>query len=188
MFSFVFLIDLAVAALAWLDDETADAQPVAGLAVFGLLADMDDEFADQRNVQCRARVLFYLRRVPFRFSRAAATRRSVNQPLWGSRIFPSLSLALVLVPVFKLSGTFRLSSGRSCCSWTCWPSRLPWRRCHCWPVLIVLMLTLAALGELIFKIPSDLTGLPESFFLLGAFAIFFVVAGIWLARNLNPTS
>ena len=55
-----------------------------------------------------------------------------------------------------------------------------------WPVLIVLMLTLAALGELIFKIPSDLTGLPESFFLLGAFSIIFVGVGVWLARKFKP--
>jgi apolipoprotein N-acyltransferase len=38
LFSFVFLIDLAVAALAWLDEKVSPAQPVAGLAVFGLLA------------------------------------------------------------------------------------------------------------------------------------------------------
>ena len=44
------------------------------------------------------------------------------------------------------------------------------------PVLAVLLLTLAATGALIFKIPSDLTGLPTSFFLLGAFVVFFVVA------------
>ena len=36
------------------------------------------------------------------------------------------------------------------------------------PVLAVLVLTLAATGALIFKIPADLTGLPTSFFLLGA--------------------
>ncbi len=39
MFSFVFLVDLAVGALAWLDDDTANAQPVLGLAVFGLLTE-----------------------------------------------------------------------------------------------------------------------------------------------------
>ena len=55
-----------------------------------------------------------------------------------------------------------------------------------WPVLIVLVLTLAALGELIGKIPADLTGLPESFFLLGAFSIIFVGVGIWLARKFKP--
>ncbi|MGA2751170.1 MAG: DUF2339 domain-containing protein, partial [Verrucomicrobiota bacterium] len=54
------------------------------------------------------------------------------------------------------------------------------------PVLAVLVLTLAATGVLIFKIPADLTGLPASFFLLGAFAVFFAAAGVWLVRKLMP--
>ena len=56
------------------------------------------------------------------------------------------------------------------------------------PVLAVLLLTLAATGALIFKIPSDLTGLPvlPLFFLLGAFVVFFVVAGIWLVKKFKP--
>ena len=54
------------------------------------------------------------------------------------------------------------------------------------PVLAVLLLTLAATGALIFKIPADLTGLPTSFFLLGAFAVFFVAASVWLARKFKP--
>src|SRR5208337_5286249 len=32
----------------------------------------------------------------------------------------------------------------------------------------------------------DLTGLPTSFFLLGAFAVFFVVASVWLVRRFKP--
>ena len=44
-------------------------------------------------------------------------------------------------------------------------------------VLAVLLLTLVATGALIFKIPADLTGLPMPFFLLGAFAVFFVGGG-----------
>jgi hypothetical protein len=54
------------------------------------------------------------------------------------------------------------------------------------PVLAVLLLTLAAMGALIFKIPSDLTGLPVSFFLLGAFVVFFAAAGVWLVKKFKP--
>ena len=54
------------------------------------------------------------------------------------------------------------------------------------PVLAVLLLTLAATGALIFKIPADLTGLPMSFFVLAAFVVFFVCAGIWLVKNSGP--
>ena len=53
------------------------------------------------------------------------------------------------------------------------------------PVLAVLLLTLAATGALIFKIPADLTGLPTSFFLLGAFAVFFVAVSVWLVQEIQ---
>jgi uncharacterized membrane protein len=50
----------------------------------------------------------------------------------------------------------------------------------------VLLLTLVATGALIFKIPETLTGLPMPLFLIGAFAVFFVVVGVWLARKFKP--
>ena len=39
---------------------------------------------------------------------------------------------------------------------------------------------------MIFKIPETLTGLPTPLFLIGAFAVFFVVVGVWLARKFAP--
>ena len=97
--------------------------------------------------------------------RGAATRN------WANHIFPILALALVLVPVFKLAEV----------SFVVWPFillvdllaiALAVLTVTLLPVLAVLLLTLAATGALIFKIPSDLTGLPVSFFLLGAFVDF----------------
>jgi len=52
--------------------------------------------------------------------------------------------------------------------------------------LAVLVLTLAATGALIFKIPATLTGLPTPFFLIGVFSVFFVAVGVWLARKFKP--
>jgi uncharacterized membrane protein len=182
MFSFVFLVDLAVAALAWLDDATADAQPVFGLAVFGLLTEWT--MSSLTNGILNVALAFYFIFAVFHsvFPVLLQRRRSLNQPLWGSRVFPSLSLALVLLPIFQLTDV----------SFVVWPFvllvdvlaiGLAVATLSLWPVLIVLVLTLAALGELIGKIPADLTGLPESFFLLGAFSIVFVGVGIWLARK-----
>jgi uncharacterized membrane protein len=53
-------------------------------------------------------------------------------------------------------------------------------------VLAVMVLTLAATGALIFKIPADLTGLPLSFSMLGLFAVFFVAISAWAVRKLKP--
>jgi Predicted membrane protein (DUF2339) len=182
MFGFVFLIDLAVAALAWLDDKIANAQPVFGLAVFGLLTEWTT--GSLNSGMLNAALAFYFIFAMFHsiFPVLLQRRRSVTRPLWGSRVFPSLSLALVLLPIFQLTDV----------SFVVWPFvllvdvlaiGLAVATLSLWPVLIVLVLTLAALGELIFKIPTDLTGLPESFFLLGAFSIIFVGVGVWLARR-----
>src|SRR5439155_17332316 len=102
-------------------------------------------------------------------------------------LFPPIALALVLIPIFKLAAI----------SFVVWPFvllvdllaiALAVMLVSLWPVLVVLLLTLAATGALIFKIPSDLTGLPTSFFLLGAFAVFFVAASVWLVRKLKPAA
>jgi len=52
------------------------------------------------------------------------------------------------------------------------------------PILAVLLLTLLAMGAWLFRIPSELTGLPTALFLLGGFAIFFLVAAAWPCRRL----
>jgi uncharacterized membrane protein len=185
MFGFVFLIDLAIAALAWLDDEAANAQPVFGLAVFGLLTEWTVN--SLTSGMLNAALVFYLVFAVFHsiFPVLLQRRSSATKPLWGSRVFPSLSLALVLLPIFQLTDV----------SFVVWPFvllvdvlaiALAVATLSLWPVLIMLVLTLAALGELIGKIPADLTGLPESFFLLGAFAVLFVGVGAWLARKFKP--
>jgi uncharacterized membrane protein len=54
------------------------------------------------------------------------------------------------------------------------------------PVLLVLVLTLVALGGSLVRISSSLTGLPTDLCLLGGFSIFFIAAGSWAARRLTP--
>ena len=105
--------------------------------------------------------------------------------MWGSQIFPPLALVLVLIPIFHLTEI----------SFIVWPFvllvdvlaiGLAVLLASLLPVLVVMVLTLAATGALIFKIPVELTGLPTSFFLLGAFAIFFVAVSVWAVRKLKP--
>ena len=185
MFGFVFLIDLGIALLALLDDDAAPAQPVTGLAVFGLLAlwttrSLTDDLLNPA-------LVFYLVFAVMHsgFPAFLKHRRGVNTASWGSQIFPPLALILVLIPIFNLAQV----------SFIVWPFvflidllaiGLAVLTASLLPVFAVLLLTLAATGALIFKIPTDLTGLPTSFFLLGAFAIFFVVVGVWAARKFKP--
>ena len=185
MFGFVFLIDLAAIAITLLDQKTSAAQSVSGLAVFGLLALWTDKSLS--NGLLNAALAFYLifavlhSVLPTLLQR----RQGLTRQTWGSHLFPILALVLVLVPVFKLAEI----------SFIVWPFILlvdvlaivlAVLTATLLPILAVLLLTLAATGLLIFKIPADLTGLPESFFLLGAFALFFVAAGVWLVRKFKP--
>jgi len=47
-----------------------------------------------------------------------------------------------------------------------------------------LLLTFVVIGGWIFRIPIELRGLPTSLFLLGGFAIFFMVVAVWACRQL----
>ncbi len=189
LFSFVFLIDLAVTALAWLDKKTSAAQPVAGLAAFGLLAIWTTGFLT--NNLLNAALAFYFIFAVFHSALPAflQRRRGVTAGTTAqlNHFFPPLALLLVLVPIFKLEEL----------SFIVWPFvllvdllaiALAALTATLIPVLIVLLLTLAATGALIFKIPSDLTGLPASFYLLGAFAVFFIIASVWLVRKVKPNA
>ena len=187
LFSFVFLVDLVVAALGWLDEKISGAKAVAGLAVFGLLAFWTTQHLT--NELLNPALAFYLVFALFHSALPAwmQRRRGIKSgtAVQLNHFFPPLALLLVLVPIFKLEEL----------SFLVWPFILlvdllaivlAALTARLLPVLAVLLLTLAATGLLIFKIPSDLTGLPTSFFLLGAFAVFFVIASVWLARRFKP--
>jgi uncharacterized membrane protein len=187
LFSFVFLIDLVVATLAGLDEKIAAAQPIAGLAVFGLLAIWTTQHLT--NELLNAALAFYLLFALFhsalpvwRQHQRGTTAGTVTQL---NHVFPPVALLLVLVPIFKLQEL----------SFLVWPFILlvdllaivlAALTATLLPVLAVLLLTLAATGALIFKIPAELTGLSTSFYLLGAFAVFFVMVSVWLARKFKP--
>ena len=187
MFSFVFLIDLMVAGLAWLDEKTSDAQPPAGLAVFSLMAFWTLEHLT--NGLLNAALAFYFIFALFhsalpawlqcRHGKKFGTAGGLNH------LFPPLALVLVLMPIFQLQEL----------SFLVWPFvllvdllaiALAAMTATLLPVLAVLVLTLAATGALIFKIPEDFTGLPASFLLIGVFAVFFVLASICLVRKFKP--
>ena len=185
MFSFVFLIDLVVAALVLADETIVVAQSVAGLAVFGLLGFWTQRWLTNELLTAALVFYFVFAVVHSAWPVLLQRRRGVATEPWAGHIFPILALAMVLVPVFNLTEV----------SFIVWPFillvdllaiALAVITTTLLPVLAVLLLTLAATGVLIFKIPSDLIGLPVSFFLFGAFGVFFVAASVWLVKKFKP--
>ena len=185
MFSFVFLIDLCVAALVLLDEKVALAQPLAGLAVFGLLGLWTGDSLNKELLNAGLTFYLILAFLHSVFPVWRQRRRGAGATLWETQIFPPLALVLVLIPIFRLAEV----------SFAVWPVvllvdllaiGLAVLTASLLSVLAVLVLTLAATGALIFKIPETLAGLPTLLFLLGAFAMFFVAVGVWLARRFKP--
>src|SRR5204862_6933084 len=108
--------------------------------------------------------------------------RNITLPWW-CHAFPALALVLVLMPIFTLTELSILV----------WPFVLivdllalvlAVMAATLLPILAVLLLTLLAVGAWLFHIPSDLTGLATALFLLGGFAIFFLVAAASACRRL----
>src|SRR5580704_11895703 len=163
MFSFVFLVDLGVAALVLADETIAINQSIAGLAVFALLGFWTEGSLTDETLNAALAFYFLFALVHSALPTLLERRRGVTTQTWANHIFPVLALALVLVPVFTLAEVsiivwpFILLVDLLAIALAVWTEMLL-------PVLAVLLFTLAATGELIFKIPSDLSGLPVSFF------------------------
>lgn len=187
IFSFLMLIDLGVAAVVLLEDRLAPAQSLAGLGAFVILAAWTTKSLSNDLLNAALAFYFIFAVVHAVFPVWLQRIRGVKSSLWGAQLFPPLALVLVLIPIFKLAEP----------SFAVWPFvllvdllaiTLAALTASLLPVLGVLLLTLAATGSLISKVPADLTGLPTSFFLLGGFAAFFVVVSVWLVRKLKPAA
>ena len=185
LFSFVFLIDLCVAAFVMLYPKAAVAQPLAGLAVAGLLALWTGDSLTKETLNAGLTFYLVLAVLHSVFPVWLQRRRGVSGAAWQSQLFPPLALGLVLIPLFRLTEI----------SFAVWPVvllvdvlaiGLAVMMASMLSVLAVLVLTLVATGALIFKIPETLTGLPTPLFLIGAFAVFFVGVGVWLSRKFAP--
>jgi uncharacterized membrane protein len=185
IFGFVFLIDLAVTALSWLDEKAGHAQSLAGFAVFLLLGvwtshSLNLEFLNTGLALYLLFAIFHSVLPILRQRRLGlATSPGVAQ------LFPPIALLLVLIPIFRLTEL----------SFAVWPVvllidilaiGLAALTASLLPVLAVLLLTVAATGGLLFKIPASLDGLPLFLILLGAFSVFFVGIGLWLTRKFKP--
>jgi hypothetical protein len=185
IFGFVFIIALLIAALVLVENATAFAQPIAGLIVFLLLAQWTAGSLKNEFLNSALALYFIFAVLQSVFPIVLQRLRGTKSILLASQIFPSLALLLVLMPIFRFTEVSILV----------WPFvflvdvlaiALAVMTASLLAVVVTLVLTLAATAALVFKIPADMTGLPTSLFLIGAFAVFFMVVGVWLTRKFNP--
>jgi hypothetical protein len=181
---YLFLIDLGLIGLTLLTNRFAGIRVAAGIAAFLFLGIWTEAYLTNQNLIAALGCYFVFAilhsALPLVFQRFQKTAT----PRW-SHLFPVASLLLVLMPIFQFQGV----------SMFIWPFVLlidalaffvAIMAMSLAPVLLVLVLTMVALGGSLLDIPSSMTGLPTDLFLLGGFSIFFIVAGSWAARRLAP--
>ena len=186
LFSYVFLIDLGLLALALLNPRLAIFEALAGVAAFIFLGAWTGEYLTNALLQTALAFYFVFALLHSAAPLVLQRLRKIKLPWW-SHAFPALALLLVLMPIFKLTELSILV----------WPFVLfvdvlalvlAAVTATLLPILVVLVLTLVAMGAWLFRIPSELTGLPTALFLLGGFAVFFLVAATWACRKLMSST
>ena len=182
LFTFVFLADACILALALLDKRAAKLHLAAGVAVFALLALWTNERLQPELLTSALAFYFIFAVVHSAFPVVLARRDPDVAPTWWSQLFPPLALLLVLGPVLNATIV----------SYAIWPAILlidllaivlAWFSASLIALAAVLVLTLVAAGAWIFKIPAELTGLPSLLLVIGGFALLFFGAGLWFARK-----
>src|SRR5215813_2504761 len=182
LFSYLFVIDLGLLALTLTERRLAIIQVLAGLGAFIFLGAWTGKYLVIGHIYTA--LGFYFVFALFHAAVPIALQRlhKIEVPRW-THIFPALALLLVLIPIFRLTELSLLV----------WPFvfiidilaiGLAIATATLLPVIVVLVLTLVAVGALLLRIPTELTGLPTALLLLACFAIFFFVAVSWACRRL----
>jgi uncharacterized membrane protein len=182
LFTFIFLSDAFLLALAWLDERTARLHLAAGLAVFALLSIWTaDNLTDALIPWALAANLLFAA-LHTAFPLLLEKRRPEAAPSWWNQLFPPLALLLMLFPIYR-SETVSL---------LVWPAILlvdvvaigaAVVTASLAAVAAVLVLTLVGAGLCIFQVPADVVFEPSLLLVIGGFSVFFFFAGLWLARR-----
>jgi len=182
LFAYLFVIDLGLLALTLIERRLAIVQVLAGLAAFIFLGAWTGNYLTIGQVYPALGFYFIFALFHAAVPIALQRLRKIEVPRW-THIFPALALLLVLIPIFRLTELSLLV----------WPFvfvidvlaiGLAIATANLLPVIAVLVLTLVAVGALLFRIPTELTGLPTALLLLACFALFFFIAVGWACRRL----
>jgi Predicted membrane protein (DUF2339) len=182
LLSYIFLADIGLLAIAIVKEKLVALSTVTGLAVFIFLAIWTGWYLTTQNLY-PALAAFFVFALLHSLAPLLLHRFHKIDLAWWSHLFPALALVLILIPVFNLPEV----------SFVLWPLVfcvdliaifLAVVTGALLSILAVLLLTFVVIGAWMFRIPIELGGLPGSLFLLGAFAIFFVLAAIWASRQL----
>lgn len=182
LFGFVFLADVGFLIIAWLRSELRPAATGAGAGVFVLLAIWTVQFLTPELLNTALAFYLVFAALHAVFPLVLERLRPSTMPMWWIHLYPSLALGLILVPLFRIEA----------------PSLLVWpvvlmidllaivlavMTASLASVLIVFLLTVLGTAAWIFQLPAELPSVSGMLIVIGGFAIFFMLAGLFAARK-----
>ena len=186
LFTYLFVIDFGLLTLTLMEKRLVPVQAATGLAAFIFLGAWTGNYLTIDYLYTALAFYFVFTLFHAAAPLALQRLRKIDMPGW-SHAFPAFGLVLALIPMFQLTEVPLLI----------WPFvlivdligiALALTTATLLPAIALLLLTLVAMGEWLWRIPSELTGLPTALCILAGFAIFFFVATNWAARRTKPTA
>ncbi len=183
LFCFLLAADLPVLALAMRHQRAALSQLVAGAAAFVVLMSWTGQHLSGGLLNWALAGYLGFAVLHTAFPVVLQRMRPGSAPVWWGHLFPPLALLLVLGPLFR---ELQLT-------WLVWPVvmlidaaavLLALLTGAVLGVVAVLVLTLGVAAVWILQTPAELTGLPPMLFVVGGFAVFFFVVGLFGAEKM----
>jgi uncharacterized membrane protein len=184
LFTFIFVSDALLLALAWLDGRLSRLHLASGLAVFALLAAWTARSLTDALLPWALAVNLLFAALHTVFPLLLERRRPAAAPSWWNQLFPPLALLLMLFPIYKFETVSLLI----------WPAMLlvdviaigvAVLSASLAAVAAVLVLTLLATGMCIFRVPAGVVFEPSLLLVIGGFSVFFFFAGLWIVRRVG---
>ena len=181
---YLFAVDLGLIALSLVDQRAAFLRSISGVAAYLFLGAWTQTYLTNASLDAALGCYFVFALLHSFLPILLQSWQKTKGSAW-AHVFPACSLVLALMPIFEFHDV----------SLVIWPFVLmidalafivAMATLTLAPVLIVLVLTLVAIGGSLLDVPAALTGLPTDLFLLGGFAILFMVGSAWAARQLAP--
>lgn len=182
LFGFFFAVDAVLLAQAALRKEIRQASVAAGSSAFLLLMLWTFGFLTNALLSWALALYLLFALLHSIYPVVLERLRPSDRPTGWTAVFPILSLALVMIPIFKLTPLSPLV----------WPAILlidmlavilAFITASVLGILAVMIVTVLAICFWILKMDAILTGLPEVLFIIGGFAVLFFVIGLIAAKK-----
>ncbi len=183
LFGFALLVDAALLAVVWMRDRLRAAQFIGGIAVFVLLSMWTTLHLTEPLLNWALGFYLLFGVLHAAFPVWLARQRPGASPGWWAHLFPPVALVLVMLPILKFESVSLLV----------WPVilfidalaiGLAVLTASVLALVAVLLLTFAAMGLWLLRVPVLAMGLSEELTVIGFFALFFFIVGIIATRKI----